>query len=116
MRHIKERVNRGLTKEYLNECFEYKDGRLFWKERPRHHFKTDKYHMFFNEKYAGHETFGHVNSSHGYCQGGLDGHNLLRGYIVYTMFNGPPTRSIRRKDGDRCNDHISNLYQTGESV
>ena len=39
----------GITLEYLRECFYYKDGKLFWKERPRHHFKTDWSWKRFNK-------------------------------------------------------------------
>jgi len=43
------------SRQYLNECFTYDPltGELFWKERPRHHFKTAMAWLSVNTRFAG---------------------------------------------------------------
>jgi hypothetical protein len=44
--------------QFLSECFTYdpEDGRLFWKERPRLHFKNECDWKTFNTRWAGREA------------------------------------------------------------
>lgn len=107
----------SLTAEYLNDCFHYENGRLFWKIRPREHFNSDLRHIAFNRRYANTEAFVSVNTNHGYNQGGLDGIKLLRSYVVYLMHTGKhPTRSIKHKNGIRSDDNIENLHEAGSDA
>jgi hypothetical protein len=41
------------TLEYARECFEYRDGVLYWRERPAHHFRRAADHITFIKKSAG---------------------------------------------------------------
>ena len=43
----------SLTQEEAHRLFEYKDGGLFWKERPRSDFKTDMTFKQWNPKHSG---------------------------------------------------------------
>lgn len=52
-----------MDKEYLNECFSLVDGVLFWKERPRSHFKTERGFNTFNAQKVG--KVAGCNSLHG---------------------------------------------------
>ena len=50
------------TSEFVKECFSYSPdtGDLLWKERPRHHFKTDKDYAAWNRRYPG-KVPGYIN-------------------------------------------------------
>lgn len=39
--------------KFLKECFEIKDGLLYWKERPLSHFKSEVGRKSFNTQFAG---------------------------------------------------------------
>lgn len=103
-----------VTAEYLNECFRYDDGRLFWKVRPLHHFRKPGIGAAFNNIYAGQEAFKNINKQHGYAQGSVNAQMMLRRYVVFVMMKGyAPTKSIKSFDGDKQNDRIENLYEHG---
>lgn len=53
---MKSKNRLQLTKEFVNECFEYMDGKLFWKKRPRSHFKNDNVYGSWNTRYSGKEA------------------------------------------------------------
>lgn len=42
-----------LSVEFLRECFEYRDGVIYWRERPAHHFASQAHHATFIKKSAG---------------------------------------------------------------
>lgn len=104
------------TIEYLQECFEYRDGKLYWKARPLSHFKNEAAFKIYNGKLSGKEALGNINGISGYAQGGLDKVQLSRSVIVYAVCKGKyPNRSIRHIDNDRANDRIENLRDIGEN-
>lgn len=39
--------------EFLRECFDYRDGVLYWTDRPAHHFRRSQDHATFLKKSAG---------------------------------------------------------------
>ncbi len=41
-----------LTQELVRRLFEYRDGELYWKTRPRSDFKTDGRHANWNHRYS----------------------------------------------------------------
>jgi len=43
----------SISQDYALECFDYKDGVLFWKMRPLHHFIDEWRQKIFNTKQAG---------------------------------------------------------------
>ena len=51
-----------LTQKYLQECFDYVDGKLIWKVRPLEHFKTKRAFSTWNTRFAG-KTAGYLHSS-----------------------------------------------------
>lgn len=106
----------SLSQEYLNECFDYDDGKIIWKERPLKHFTSGGPHKNFNKRYAGKEAFTNVNKTTGYRQGMVDGAVILRHYVVFVMHKGyHPKRSIKHRDKNKTNDAISNLYEVGNA-
>ncbi len=56
-----------ITQEYLHEALNYdaESGRWYWKERPRHHFKTSHGWKIVNARNAGTETG--LSFARGYC-------------------------------------------------
>lgn len=52
------KFNKLPSAKYLHECFEYNQetGKVFWKERPKYHFKCPRRWKQFNNKRAGSEA------------------------------------------------------------
>lgn len=95
--------------EYLHECFEYRDGNLYWKERPTRHF---------NRPNGRHDFVGQLAGSvdaNNRIQVGLtyigSARKMYAHCIIWTMFNGviPDGMDIDHDDGDTINNRIENL-------
>lgn len=108
---MKTENKHGITIAYLNECFRYEDGKVYWKERPNYHFTSVREWKRFNAQYANKEAFSSVNNTNGYAIGAFDKKKYLRSYIVYSLHHGFPDRYVMRKDKCRTNDSINNLYE-----
>lgn len=54
-------MNVKVTINVVRDCFTYQHGKLFWKSRPLHHFKSTHGHAIWNGRYPGKEagTFSH---------------------------------------------------------
>lgn len=52
MKQNNEFLRHNVSLEYLKETFEYKNGFLYWKERPKHHFETEWSWKRFNKNLA----------------------------------------------------------------
>ena len=89
-----------MDSKYLNECFEYDEvsGNIYWKSRPRSHFKTQKGFKTFNSQRCGKEA-GTLNSC-GYLQVNLNKKLILVHRLIF-MLKG---YDILRGD---CIDHIN---------
>ena len=85
----------GLTKEYLDELFEYKDGNLYRKI----------------SRNARHKVGGKVGTvaSHGYIMVGIDGGNYLLHRLIWLKHYGTVPPKIDHEDGNRKNNKIENL-------
>lgn len=42
-----------ISMQFLRECFEYRDGAIYWRNRPAHHFQRPADHITFIKKSAG---------------------------------------------------------------
>lgn len=101
-----------MDKEYLNECFALVDGVLFWKERPRSHFKTERGFNTFNAQKAG--RVAGCNSLHGdalYSKVRLNKKLYLGHRLVWIMHHGeiPEGMEIDHIDHNGINNKIDNL-------
>ena len=96
----------ALTQEEAHRLFEYKDGELYWKERPRSDFQSDLAWKQWNPKHAGkragcwsghHVTVG-INRSH---------HSLAR--IIFLIHHGFLPEIVDHADCNPMNNDIKNL-------
>lgn len=96
----------SLTQEEAHRLFEYKDGVLYWKERPRSDFNSDLAWKQWNPKHAGklagcwsgHHVTVSINKKH---------HALAR--IVFVMHYGYLPEIVDHADCNPMNNCISNL-------
>jgi hypothetical protein len=102
--------------ELVFQCFDYRDGELFWKNRPREHFIDDRVWKIWNTKYAGEEAGCAHFSKCGNCYRwvvGLSGKSLERSVLVWAWHHqdqGWPTLEIDHIDSsDPLDDRIENL-------
>lgn len=98
-----------LSIEFLNECFECdgETGILRWKNRPRHHFNSDRGHRCFNTKFAG-KTTGSLRPD-GYLDVFLSGKLYLAHRIVFAMMNGFWPETIDHINGAKSDNRPANL-------
>lgn len=96
--------------KYLNECLSLdgETGVLTWKERPRHHFPTDRGWRQANGKFSG-KGAGHKSSSTGYIIINFGGNLFGAHRVVYAMVYGLWPEYIDHIDGDRANNIPRNL-------
>jgi hypothetical protein len=95
------------TQEYLQECFEYIDGALFWKERPLSHFKTEAAMYSCNSKLSGKKA---GVSHNGYIDIGLNKTNFKAHILIWKFNTGNnPSDSIYHLNGDISDNKIENL-------
>jgi hypothetical protein len=106
------RKNR-FSRKYINECFLYDDGKLFWKKRPLYHFKNESsmksHHRRFFGKDAG--TF-RIDSKDSSLRRSIkiEGIPIDRPLVIWILLKGFwTTRKIDHKDHDTTNDRIENL-------
>lgn len=107
------KINPLPPKEYLHECFQYlENGDLIWKQRPRHHFKT-QHGQDVSNCYAG-KVAGRLTKDN-YLQVGVSylGKVTLMSVhrIIWTMHNGPIPEGylIDHWDTNKFNNRIDNL-------
>jgi len=100
--------------KYLKECFDYEDGNLIWKERPRSHFASNNGYGTFNTRFAG-TVAGHIathKNGKTYSRINL-GNSLYRTHrLIWAWFYGSESLSdleVDHIDGDGTNNKIENL-------
>ena len=101
------------SSEYLRQCFEYKNGKLFWKVRPKNHFKNEHSWNSNSRRFAGKEA--------GFCSEERDGPRWTirvnkittrRHIIVWYIFNNDIIQNnidVDHKNRNTIDDRIENL-------
>jgi len=95
-----------LTQEEAHRLFEYRDGVLYWKERPRSDFKTDLAWKQWNPKHAGKQA-GCYSGSHATVAINRVHHPLAR--VIFLMHHGYLPEIVDHADCNPMNNCISNL-------
>ena len=96
--------------ELVRQALRYENGKLFWKERPVSHFKSEKACKRFNTYYPDTEACS-LNFSRGECRyrTHLFGLNLYRQTIVWALHHGVWCIGLDHKNRNTLDDRISNL-------
>lgn len=97
--------------EVLLDCVELRDDQLFWKERPRKYFSSQKECSRWNTRYAGTKAFNTLNR-YGYLTGRLLGVSLYSHRVVWVIINKKfPDFWLDHIDGNKQNNCIQNLRE-----
>ncbi len=104
--------------DYVKSLFRYKDGKLFWQERPRKHFPTYMSWKTWNGRFSGKEAGG----PHYYPERDairwtikIDKQGIRRHAIVWAIHNGYWAKEIDHKNRDPSDDRIENLRECTNS-
>jgi hypothetical protein len=100
-----------LTQEILAELLEYDmdSGRLWWKKRADKWFPCQRICNSWNTRYAGKETFTNVHPE-GYYIGHVLRVPIPKHIVIWILLYGERAKGvIDHIDGDRKNNHPSNL-------
>jgi hypothetical protein len=103
--------------EYLRECFELdaENGRLFWKERPRQHFRTEHGWKIFNATHPKKEALrnrtkdGYLHGSVRYNGVAID---MLAHRVIFALvFGRYPEHCIDHVNGNPSDNRLMNLRE-----
>ncbi len=99
--------------DYVRQCFSECDGRLFWLERPRDHFATERGWKQTNGKHSGKEAGSIARTADQKQWVVFTNYEMVyRSHIVWALHNGEWPKwpmEIDHKDRNRLNDRIENL-------
>ena len=100
------------SQEQLRELLHYvpETGELFWKERPRSMFKSDRAWKSWNTKYAGKPAFTSITDA-GYRQGSINDQNLLAHRVIWKWMTGEDPDHIDHEEGNRGDNRWSLLKE-----
>lgn len=98
------------SQEYLRECFDYRDGWLYWKRRPVEHFVSADACNKWGNKMAG-KRAGHISSDGKYIKITIGKSDFYAQRIIWTWHYGviPPGFEMDHIDGNGMNNVIENL-------
>jgi len=89
-----------ITKEYLNNIFDYKNGHLYWKVAKQGIKTGDKFGCLRND---------------GYIVGNLDRKNVREHRLIFMLHHGFLPKVIDHIDGNSTNNCIENLREATHS-
>lgn len=92
--YVSREERNGLTKEYLNELFEYRDGKLYWK-------------ISTGRVKAGCEII--TNNGKGYLIVGIRGHRYYVHRIIFYMHHGYLAVNIDHANTNSMDNSLENL-------
>jgi len=91
------------------KMFKYEDGNLYWVERPRSDFPTQRGYRVYNSRFLGKKAG--TKRPDGYHSVGINNSLFLTHRIIWEMHNGPIPKGLEvdHIDTDRSNSRIENL-------
>lgn len=100
--------------DYVRQCLRYEDGRLFWLERPRSHFASERGWKAFNTRFKGKESGGIIFQPYRATKIPrwsirLDFRAYYRYQIVWLIHNGEIPLKIDHVNRNQLDDRIENL-------
>ncbi len=96
--------------KYLDECFLYEPltGKLFWRNRPRKHFRTTATFKMWNGRWASKEAFH--TGKRGYRTGSLDSSYCAAHRVIYKiMLRKEPPPVLDHRDRNTGNNRWKNI-------
>ena len=100
-----------VTQEEARQLFDYEDGKLIWKLRPKGDFRTVQAWADWNNRYPG-KPAGSFGPS-GYAMIGVRINGVKRAILlhraIWSWHYGPAENEIDHKDQDTLNNRIGNL-------
>lgn len=116
-------MNKIITKEYLQECFNYDKttGNLVWKQRPLHHFKNEKSKNMFDVNFA-FSIAGSILKAHRskteYIAIKINGKSHKAHRLVYIYHFGEIKKEMQvdHIDNNGTNNKIDNLRLVSQSI
>lgn len=99
MTNIKENI---LTKEFVKDLFDYKDGHIFWKKEMGSRAKVG-------------EQAGSFDISMCYFRTKINGKSYLNHRIIFLLHNGFLPKFVDHKDRDSTNNFPHNLREASHS-
>lgn len=107
---------KALSANVVRELLDYKprSGKLYWRQRPRHFFKSDHSCNAWNAKHAGKEAFTAYNDKKRGVRAGLI---LSKGYlahhVIFLWMTGRwPEPEVDHEDGNPENNRWRNLKES----
>jgi len=99
----------SLTQQEAHRLFEYKDGELFWKNRPATDFLTEHDCNQWNSKYFGKRAGCYGKKPYVYTA--INHKNIAIHRIIFLMQHGYLPKMIDHMDGNPRNNKIENLRE-----
>ena len=103
--------------EKPHELFEYRDGELYWKERPESDFDRPKHCASWNAQFAGKKA-GFISDTrleNDYVRLGYKGKRYRVHRIIFAMHHGYYPKMVDHIDNNKSNNKIENLREADRS-